>query len=257
MKILYITLIGSFLVLHTDVFAENTNESSISTTVTTAFASQYFFRGVRLGGETFEPSVEVDGSAYKVGLLSYQPLANKVVGQSDPEIDLYGSYTLSYSNGISVSPGFTLYVYPNANNNNGFYTATVEPNLAISYTFKGITFTPEVYYDIVMQGPTFELNVAYTVPLTSLHTELDFTGNFGYYDWNDSLSNTHPSVSNYGTYYQVGVTLPFSITDKWSFNVGASYTDNIGNYFNSNGIETHNDAAVGRGIVTAAFSYKF
>ena len=67
---------------------------SSSWVFTPSFASQYMFRGARLGGPSFEPSLEYDAGNLAVGVWNNTPLKDKVVGQSDPEFDFYGSYTI-------------------------------------------------------------------------------------------------------------------------------------------------------------------
>ena len=64
---------------------------SSSWTVTPAFVSQYMFRGTRLGGPGFQPAVEFDSGPVVAGVWTNFPVADTVVGQSDPEFDLYGS----------------------------------------------------------------------------------------------------------------------------------------------------------------------
>ena len=105
-----------------------------SVVVTPAFVNQYMFRGVRLGGPSFEPSVEVDSGNLALGVWTNFPMQDKVPGQSDPEIDPYGSYTIAVNSSVSVVPGFTWYNYPNADTNNGFFKSTFEPNIALNYT---------------------------------------------------------------------------------------------------------------------------
>ena len=78
---------------------------SWSLVVTPSYVSTYMFRGSRLGGESWQPSVEGDyGSNLKIGIWNSEPLANsdKVHGQSDPEIDPYGSYTIAINDSLSI-----------------------------------------------------------------------------------------------------------------------------------------------------------
>ena len=44
----------------------------------------------------------------------------------------------------SITPGVTLYWYPDAPTKLGFYKSTIEPNIAFSYTFEGVKLTPKV-----------------------------------------------------------------------------------------------------------------
>ena len=104
-----------------------TNEPEMSVTVATAFASEYMFRGVRLGGPSFQPYMELDWGNLAVGLWANLPIADSVPGQSDPELDPYFSYTFNMDDNFSIVPGFTTYIYPNADTANGFYVATYEP----------------------------------------------------------------------------------------------------------------------------------
>src|ERR1041385_3302680 len=86
-----------------------------------SFVSQYMFRGTRLGGPSFQPTIEFDSGNLALGVWSNWPIKDKVAGQSDPEIDPYGSYKLVVNDTFNVQPGFTFYTYVNANKNNGFY----------------------------------------------------------------------------------------------------------------------------------------
>ena len=63
-----------------------------SVTASPEFVSQYMFRGERLGGPSFQPTLEFDAGDLALGLWANLPLASKVPGQSDPEIDPYVSY---------------------------------------------------------------------------------------------------------------------------------------------------------------------
>jgi uncharacterized protein (TIGR02001 family) len=229
-----------------------------SVVVTPSVVSQYMFRGVRLGGPAFEPQVEVDSGDFVIGVWANTPLKDKVPGQSDPEIDPYGSYTLKINDSLNVAPGFTWYNYPRANTNNGFYKSTFEPNLALNYTVSGVRFTPKVYYDVVLKGPTYELTVAYAVPLKDAGTELDFTATGGTYIIKDAIKGVDPQVKNWGDYYLVGVAAPFQITKESKLILGFAYTKGTGNYFKQDADpRVPNSAAVGRGVVTLSYVYTF
>ena len=231
-----------------------------SWTVTPAFASQYMFRGVRLGGPSFEPTVEFDYDTIAVGVWANYPLSDKVVGQSDPEYDVYGSYTIAVNDSFSVVPGFTWYNYPRAPSANGFYKATFEPNVAFNYTVAGVKFTPKIYYDVVLQGPTFELTAsfAYAVKNMGALTEFDFLATVGTYKWKTAADNTFPDLKNYGDYWLAGVSVPFAITSSSKIVVGAAYTQGSNNYFKQSGSpKVENTAAVGRGVFTVSYAYTF
>jgi uncharacterized protein (TIGR02001 family) len=240
------------------LLAASARADGTSVVVAPSFVSQYMFRGVRLGGASFQPSVEVDSGNLAAGVWSSTPLRDKVPGQSDPEIDPYAAYTLAINDAVSVVPGFTWYNYPNAKTDNGFFKSTFEPNLALNYTVSGVKFTPKLYYDLVLRGPTYELSAAYTVPLKEIDSELDFTATGGSYIIDDSIKGANPGVKNWGDYYLVGVSAPFAITKESKLVVGFAYTKGSNNdYKQGSDAKFVNSAAVGRGVVTVSYLYTF
>ena len=236
----------------------STRGADTSVVVTPSVVSQYMFRGVRLGGPAFQPSVEVDSGNLAIGVWCSTPLKDKVPGQSDPEIDPYASYTVAINDSLNVIPGFQWYTYPNADTSNGAYKSTFEPNIAINYTVNGVKFTPKLYYDLVYKGPTYELTAAYTIPLKDINSELDFTATGGTYIIRDSIKGADPEVKNWGDYYLVGVSAPFTITKASKIVVGFAYTKGTGNYYKQGtDPKMFNSAAVGRGVVTVSYAYTF
>jgi uncharacterized protein (TIGR02001 family) len=220
--------------------------------------SQYMFRGVRLGGPAFQPSLEYDYGNLALGVWANTPISEKVSNQSDPEIDPYGSYTFNVNDNFSIVPGVTLYTYPRTDVSQGFYRATFEPSVAVNYTVQGVKFTPKFYYDVILKGPTYELTAAFTVPLTDLGSELDFTAVGGTYKWTDAARNANPSLTNYGDYYLGGVSMPFQITKESKLSIGFAYTKGTGNYYKQSGSpKQQNSAAVGRGVATLSYIYTF
>jgi uncharacterized protein (TIGR02001 family) len=238
---------------------------SASWVFTPSFASQYMFRGARLGGPSFQPSLEYDNGNAAVGVWANTPLKDKVVGQSDPEFDFYATYSFEeIKDTLTWVPGVTIYTYPKAKRANGFYTATFEPNLALNYSVAGLKLTPKIYYDFVLKGPTLEFTAAYTVPLKDLNSELDFTGTIGTFKWTSAAPDQVNSlgqpadVKNYGNYYLVGVAAPFQVTKNGKLTVGIAYTKGAQNFFKvgTDG-KFANTAAVGRGVVTVSYAINF
>src|SRR3954471_18235103 len=98
---------------------------SVTVTATASVVSQYMFRGQRLSTAAFQPSVEVGAGDFTGGVWLNVPFdGDKVPDSSDPEIDLYGSYTFKINDAASFVPGFTSYHYPKAPENAGFYRWT-------------------------------------------------------------------------------------------------------------------------------------
>ncbi|HVU25853.1 MAG TPA: hypothetical protein VHE13_17110, partial [Opitutus sp.] len=140
----------------------------------------------------------------------------------------------------------------------GAYKSTFEPSISASYTFKGVKLTPKFYYDMVLHGPTYELTAAYALPLTAIGTELDFTATAGTYIWRDSADDVPANVKNWGDYWLVGVSVPFTVTTNSKLTVGVAYTEGSNNYIKEGTDHRYkNDAAVGRGVATITYAYTF
>jgi len=227
-------------------------------TVSPEFTSQYMFRGQRLGGPAFQPGIQCDAGNLTLGLWGSFPLADRVPGQSDPEIDPYASYTLAFTDSFNVAPGFTWYTFPNADPGRGFHRSRFEPNLAANYTIRGFRFTPKFSYDLARRGPTYEFSAAFAVPLQDLGTELDWNATVGTFIYRDAVNGAEPRVKNWGDYYLVGVTAPFAFSQASRVVLGAAYARGTANYLKAGAApKVSNPAAVGRVVVTLGYTYTF
>lgn len=231
---------------------------SSSWTLTPTVVSQYMLRGARLGGLSFQPVAEYTSGPVTAGVWSNFPLADRVPGQSNPEIDPYASYTYDLAKNLTLQPGFILYTYPKAHKKDGFYKMTFEPSLALNYTIEGVKLTPKIYRDVVLKQTLFEGSVAYSVPLKEAGTSLDFLGQYGTFKASDALENSSPATKNWGDYWLAGVTLPFQINKESKLNIGWAYTKGSDNFFKTGRApKTTNAAAVGRGVVTVGYAITF
>lgn len=227
-------------------------------TVTPAFASQYMFRGVRMGGPGFQPTIEYSQGRFAGGVWGNIPLDNTVPGVSDPEFDIYGSYTMPLSENMSMVGGFTWYLFPDAVKNLGFYKSTFEPSVALNYTVNGLKLTPKLYYDVVLKGVTAEFTAFYAIPLQDMGTELDLTAVAGTFKWDEAAENTSPSVKNWGDYWSLGVSMPFQVSANSKVTIGAAYVEGSNNYFKQASLpRTVNTGAISRGVFSIAYSVTF
>ena len=162
------------------------------------------FRGQRLNGAGFQPTIEMTAGDFTAGIWANVVLDKKVPDSSDPEFDLYGSYTMNIEKNWSFVPGFTAYFYPSAPTSAGFYRTTFEPSVALNGTVDGVKLTPKVYYDTVLKGATYELTAAYALPLKDLGTELGFVATAGTYKLKKAANHTTPDVKAWGDYWLIG-----------------------------------------------------
>jgi uncharacterized protein (TIGR02001 family) len=231
---------------------------AMSFTATGAVVSQYMFRGQRLNGAGFQPAVEMAAGNFTAGVWGNFVLDDKVPDSSDPELDLYASYTFTLGKDLTLVPGATAYFYPSAPTNAGFYRTTFEPNVALNYTIEGVKFTPKVYYDTVLKGATYELTVGYAVPLKDIGSELGFAATAGTFLLKEAANDTSPSVKSWGDYWSVGVTMPFQVDKNSKLSVGFAYAEGR-NAFTKQGNfgKAANSLAVGRGVVTISYAISF
>ena len=215
-------------------------------------------RGARLGGPSFQPNLEYGAGNLALGIWTNFPMKDKVVGQSDPEIDPYGSYKFELAKDLTLQPGFILYTYANAKKRDGFYKTTFEPSLALNYSLEGWTLTPKIYQDLVLSQTLLEFNAAYALPLKDLGTELDFLGTVGTFKATDAFADNSPAVKNWGNYFLIGATAPFQITKDSKLMIGFAYTKGSDNYFKAgNTPRIKNTGAVGRGVLTVSYALTF
>lgn len=228
-------------------------------TVTGAAVSQYMWRGLRLSGAAFQPAVELGVGNLAVGVWASTPFDSGVVpDSSDPEFDIYGSYNMVVSDSLTITPGFTTYIFPSAPTNAGWYRATFEPNVALNYTVAGVKLTPKIYYDFVTKGATLEFTAFYALPLKDLGTELDFTAQVGTYKWSEYANNTSPSIKAWGDYWFVGVSAPFQLTPSSKLVVGFAYTEGRDAFVKQGTApKSANGGAIGRGVASISYSHSF
>lgn len=264
-KTLFLALAGAFLGAGSDVVGQTGSASAVppaapavTWTVTPTVVSQYMFRGMRLGGPSFQPTVEMGYGALTAGVWASVPFDDTVQGVSDPEIDVYGGYAFTLSDAANLVLGGTWYVFPRAETRAGFYEQTLEPSVALNYTVNGVRFTPKVYYDLMLEGPTFELAAAYAMPLKELGTELNFTATIGTFKWDNAAEDTTPEVKNWGNYWSAGVMLPFQVSANGKVLLGFTYARGWDNETKQGALpKADNALAVGRGVVTLGYSVTF
>lgn len=252
----------SFLITGVGSLSATASSSSAPTDVTVkavaTFSSQYVFRGDRLAGPSVQPYVEANAGQTTFGLWTNFPLKDKVALVSNPEVDLYGSYNFDFTRGFSLTPGFTLYGYPDAPTNAGYRRSTFEPSLALNYTIPGVRLTPKIYYDAVQRGSTFELNGSTAFPLAHLGTELDFAGTIGTYKLRSITNRPTPHAKAWGDYWLARVSIPFQVSTHMQITVGWTYTGGINAEIKAGTLPKHSDPlAASRGIADIACAYTF
>jgi hypothetical protein len=228
-------------------------------TLAPAWVSEYMFRGQRIDGEAWQPSIDATKGAWDLGVWSSWPMRrqDRVPGESDPEIDPYGSYTITLRPNLTLQPGFTWFTVPKAPTGQGFYRMTFEPNFGLNVTAGGITLTPKVYYDLVYEAQTYELSAAAALPLKSLGTELDFNGTAGLLYDGSFINHAAPKVQAWGGYWLLGASVPIQIGPHSKFTAGLAYTHGYVRSRQGRGPASASPFAVGRTVVSLTYARSF
>jgi hypothetical protein len=227
-------------------------------TVTPAYATCNTFRGVRLGGHSFQPIIEYARGPLTLGVATNIPLA-KENGEYQYwliENDYYGAYEWAIvPDTFTITPGITLYSYPRVNETfDDTYNLAIEPNLSFGYTVKGIAFSLTLNYDLIFKGPTYEFGIDYSIPLKLIDIELSAL--IGSYSW----PNTSPNykLKNTGNYWQAGIAMPYKFSENSKLTAGWCYIKGFDNYYKyENDPKYANLDVVSQGIFNIGFSYSF
>ena len=225
-------------------------------TISPAFTSHYVFRGVELADACFQPWIDYTRGPLSLGVWSSAALEDRVSGDSDPEVDLYGSYSFANaSKSVTFVPGFYLYTYPDAKRSNGLYSVTFEPSFAVVFTAAGVQFTPKIYYDVMLKGATYELTAAFALPLKSLGTELDFAATAGTFKTTDTAADVTPAVKNWGDYWTIGVAAPVQVSMRSKVTLAVTYSEGRNNFFKEGTLpRVANEGAHAQTSVTLTYS---
>ena len=186
----------------------------VTISLTPSVVSEYMFRGVRVGGLAFQPTVELSSGNFGLGVWTSTFFNDRTSGDSDPEVDPYAYYTFKVNDRLSLTPGFSVYTYPDADESAGYFKSTFEPYFGFNYTMGGVTLAPKIYYDTVQKGATYEMNSSYSVALVAQKTSLDFAFTIGTYSWKNSEKGAVPELKNRGDYFQIGVSSPFQLAEN-------------------------------------------
>jgi len=192
----------------------NAQESKLSYSVTVDFpyASKYVFRGIEYAKDSIQPSIEIATGNFYAGVWTNQPVTNN----SDNEFDFYAGYGIPMNDTWKLDVGATLYYYPEADTSS-FEEKTFEGYVGLTGTVAGFTPGIYAYYDFDLKAMTLQGSVGYSIPLETAGSSLDFSV---------TLGNVSPDVGDDYMYYGIGVNLPYKLTEKATFAVGAQYASN-------------------------------
>jgi len=182
---------------------------SYSVTVDFPYASKYVFRGVQYAEDSFQPSVKLTSGSFYLGLWTNQPITSNI----DNEIDVYGGYGFKLSDTWSLDVGATLYYYPELDDSTGLDNTTFEGYVGVTGTFGSFTTGLYAFQDFTLENFTIQATVGYSVPLSD-KASFSLLGTIG---------NVSPDAGDDYTYYGIGATVPYKLSDTATFTVGVQY----------------------------------
>jgi uncharacterized protein (TIGR02001 family) len=233
----------------------------VSVSVTPSFVSQYMFRGIHIGGPSFQTSVEADVGNLFAGVWASLPVADTPSGNGTDEIDPYASYEITLNGSTSLLPGIQAYYYPRADTRGGSCRATLEPNLGLNYSAGALTLLPRICYDLVLDSETYEFNARYVVELSPLHTELDFAATLGTENVHRSVNTAAsglPQAESRNSYWLAGLTVPVAFVHVGKLTVGYAYTMGFSGSIRGDGMaRTPDPSSMGRPVLSVIYNYWF
>lgn len=182
---------------------------SYSVTVDFTYAGKYVFRGVQYTEGSIQSAIKVTSGAAYVGVWTPQPVTNN----TDNEIDFYAGYGFKLSDTWSLDVGATLYYYPELDDSTGLDNSTFEPYVGVTGTFGSFTTGLYAFQDFTLKNFTIQGTVGYSVPISDKAT-FSLLGTIG---------NVSPDAGDDYTYYGIGATVPYKLSDTATFTVGLQY----------------------------------
>jgi uncharacterized protein (TIGR02001 family) len=196
--------------------------SSYSITMDFPYTTKYVFRGVELAQASIQPSIKLTtGNAY-IGVWTNQPATSNI----DNEFDFFGGYNFKLAESWSLDVGLTWYYYPELDSSTGLDRSTYEGYVGLNGTVGSFTTGTYAFYDMTLKNFTLQEALGYAITI-SPKSSLNFTATLGY---------VSPDVGDSYTYWGLGATLPYKLTDSATLSAGLQYADhNIsgvsGNHF--------------------------
>ena len=180
--------------------------------VTTAYTTDYYFRGFQLADSIIEAAVDYSEGDFYLGAWTAQPFdaaGDDSIYQN--ELDIYGGMGFALSDTISMDVGLCAYIYPELSDGD---TATYEPYVGIAFD-AALAPSFYVYYDVTLEALTLEGSIGHSI-------EIDETSTL---DFGLSVGSISPNEGDSAIYYGASVGYGLSIGETASFSASLGYQD--------------------------------
>lgn len=172
-----------------------------------AFESEYVFRGVQLGTESFQPSIDIGYDAFYLGLWTNQPTE----GRDAVELDYYAGYKFKANDQLTIHFGATVYHYPELQGDN----ETLESFIGLGFD---TIASPSVYvfYDYDLEAFTYEASIGHSFEVDEKNA-IEVGLSAGYVSLDDSQVANSPSEYYY---YGASAQLVHAFSDTAKLAIG-------------------------------------
>jgi len=193
----------------------------LSLTAVLDFESEYVFRGQKLAGESFQPSVEAGlpigmGDAY-AGIWSSQ----SIDGTPDNEVNFYGGFALPLDEVFSLDVGGTYYYYPDKG-----ATPNREKEIYVGGA-ADVMLNPSLYvfYNFSLEQLLFEGAIGHSFMLTEF-SAFEVGAFVGSGNAKDANSDQAPGKPSNGFWYFGGTAdLVYALNEISAASVGVRYSN--------------------------------
>jgi uncharacterized protein (TIGR02001 family) len=181
--------------------------SSYSITTDFTYTTKYVFRGIQLAKGAVQPSVKLSYDDFYGSIWMSAPVDKGY----ELEIDYNAGYGFKLQNDWNLDVGATLYTYPGLNG--GGDKVTFEPYVGLNGSVGGVSTATYAFYDFTLDVFTVQETLGYTIPIDE-KSSLNFSA---------SIGHAKPDSGSGYTYYGLGATVPYKITDKATLTLGVQY----------------------------------
>ena len=196
---------------------------SLTVDTAIAFESRYIFRGIQFAETSFQPGIQLNYGSFYGGVWMNLPIGDDdlVVTPGGEELDIYGGYSFSASEKITVDVGFTYYTFPDLAS--GFFDLFEEDGDGLGANtfelFAGLNFdaplspTLYVYRDFNWDTVTIEAGASHSIPLAE-KTSFDIGATLAY------VIDDDPADYLYGN---ISADISYALSEAGSISAGVRY----------------------------------
>lgn len=192
------------------VSAQAQSASALSVTADISYVSHYVFRGLLVGEDSIQPSIEATYGDFYAGVWN----SNDLNSDFASETDLYAGYGYNLSESIKLDVGVTRYLYEGQSAGD---TTEVYVGASVNTLLKPSFYA---YYDFdagISGVATYTASIGHSLALDVIQSSLDLSALVGF-------------VNNYDAQeYLFGVlsaAVPYKLSENATLTVGVDYVVN-------------------------------